>query len=97
MKLVVYIFFMLDSSSEIENKEHQDVHTRKKIRDDKDYIFFHLDFIVPDKWIFDMLGGPKQLATQTPTERPGAVRMEWYIPHPFTENLPVPQRIEELK
>lgn len=88
---------MFDSSSEMQNRESQDVRTRKKIRDEKDYIFFHLDFIVPDKWILDMLCGPKQLATQTPTERPGGIWMEWCIPHTFTENLPVPQRIEEFK
>lgn len=40
---------MLDSSSEVENRESQDVRSQKKIRDDKDYIFFHLDFIVPEK------------------------------------------------
>lgn len=42
-------FFMLGSSSELQNRESQDVHIRKKKRDDKDYVFFHLDFIVPGK------------------------------------------------
>jgi len=32
----------------MQNRESQFVHTRK-IRDDKDYIYFHLGFIVPDK------------------------------------------------
>lgn len=61
LKLEVCIFFMLYSSS----RESEDVHSMKKIRDDKGYIFFHLDFFVPDKWILHMFGGPKRLATQT--------------------------------
>lgn len=72
--------------------------TSKKTRDDKDYVFFHLDFAVPNKWSLDMFGGPKQLATQTPTERLGGIRVEKVdIFHIFAENLPVLQIIEEFK
>lgn len=86
-------FFMLGSSSELQNRESQDVHTKKKKRDDKDYVFFNLDFIVTSKWIPDMLDEPKPLATQTTSERPGGIQMEWYVLCIFTEKLPEPQRI----
>lgn len=81
----------------MQKKESQDVQSRKKIRDYKDYIVFHLDFIVSDNWILDMLGGPKQLATQTPTERHGGIPMKWYILHTLAENLPIAQRIKEFR